>query len=433
MSDIIKLSQQGNIGALNKLYHDNKFKAFKLAYLLTFSVEDANKAVEYAFTSVWDDLLSCKIKTEEEFETTIINKAVFYSRSKILNDNPKAFKVPENNNFTNVKYIKNKDCEEISKADLVLASLPEIHRFIFVLNSYANFSANKIAQILKTNKETIEIALNTKDKNIEKIINVNFCDEINYNYDLFSDDITKMDTQNDFLKENDIIVEEKIKKSALPFIKYKNKKAAKKGIIIGIVAAVVLVLGLLIIKGVTGKNNTSGEPITDVTGLNPTHYAEIDIKDYGTVTVALDENIAPITVKNFVKLANDGFYDGLTFHRIIDGFMMQGGDPEGNGTGGSDEDIIGEFAANGYENPISHTRGAISMARSNDYNSGSSQFFIMHKAASQLDGNYAAFGYVTEGMNVVDKICEQAEPTDNNGTISADKQPIINYIKITER
>ncbi|MBR6783809.1 MAG: peptidylprolyl isomerase [Clostridia bacterium] len=165
---------------------------------------------------------------------------------------------------------------------------------------------------------------------------------------------------------------------------------------------------------------------------NKSYKAEIIIKDYGTIKVALDAKQAPITVENFVTLAQSGFYDGLTFHRIIEGFMMQGGDPKGNGTGDSGKDIIGEFAANGYTyNTISHKRGVISMARANPYNSGSCQFFIMHQDYTGLDGQYAAFGWVTEGMDVVDKVCTDAQPIDNNGTIPAAKQPVIETIKIT--
>ena len=135
---------------------------------------------------------------------------------------------------------------------------------------------------------------------------------------------------------------------------------------------------------------------------------------------------------NFVKLAQDGFYDGLTFWRIIDGFMMQGGDPKGNGTGGADETIKGEFSSNGVKNDISHTRGTISMARSSDPDSASSQFFIVQADSTFLDGDYAAFGHVTEGMDVVDKICKDAVPTDDNGTIESEKQPVIESITIKD-
>ena len=162
------------------------------------------------------------------------------------------------------------------------------------------------------------------------------------------------------------------------------------------------------------------------------YTAVIDIADYGAITLELDGDSAPLTVANFVKLAKDGFYDGLTFHRIMDGFMMQGGDPNGNGTGGSENTIKGEFSANGVENSLSHTRGAISMARSQAYDSASSQFFICHADSTFLDGQYACFGYVTDGMDVVDAVCEAAQPTDDNGTIPADQQPVITAIRITD-
>lgn len=166
--------------------------------------------------------------------------------------------------------------------------------------------------------------------------------------------------------------------------------------------------------------------------LNGMVNVEIDVKDYGVIKLELDANTAPITVTNFVNLAKDGFYDGLTFHRIINGFMIQGGDPDHNGTGGSKKTIKGEFSSNGVENNISHTRGVISMARSNDNNSASSQFFIVHQDSTFLDGNYAAFGHVTEGMDIVDKIEEQIAPLaiDENGTIEYNNQPIINTIKV---
>lgn len=164
--------------------------------------------------------------------------------------------------------------------------------------------------------------------------------------------------------------------------------------------------------------------------------AKIEVENYGTITVELYPDIAPITVKNFVNLAKKGFYNGLTFHRIMDGFMIQGGDPLGNGTGGNTDSqgnrltIKGEFTANGVNNTLSHKRGVISMARAQDYNSASSQFFIMHKDAAYLDGAYAAFGQVTSGMEVVDKICADAKPIDGNGTIPAENQPKIISITI---
>ncbi len=172
-----------------------------------------------------------------------------------------------------------------------------------------------------------------------------------------------------------------------------------------------------------GKNSDTKAPASDC-------VATIEIKDYGTITVALDASAAPETVANFVSLAKSGFYDGLTFHRIMEGFMMQGGAPKEGSK--SPETIKGEFSANGVNNKLSHTRGAISMARANPYDSASSQFFIVHKDSTFLDGKYAAFGYVTSGIEVVDAVCEAAKPTDDNGSIPKDQQPVIVSVKISE-
>lgn len=207
----------------------------------------------------------------------------------------------------------------------------------------------------------------------------------------------------------------------------------------GILLAVMMLLGLTACgSGGTEESNNSGaqdaqensgETAADISGL---HHVEITVQDYGTITVELDADTAPITVANFLKLAEEGFYDGLTFHRIISGFMIQGGDPQGDGFGGSDENIIGEFAANGIENNLNHTRGAISMARANPYNSASSQFFIVHEDSPHLDGQYACFGYVTDGIEVVDAICETVIPIDSNGTVPAEDQPVIESIKVID-
>lgn len=180
--------------------------------------------------------------------------------------------------------------------------------------------------------------------------------------------------------------------------------------------------------------SASGSCVTSASGTyaSGTHHATIEVEGYGTIKLELDADVAPVTVANFAKLAGDGFYNGLTFHRIISGFMVQGGDPNGNGTGGSSEKIVGEFSENGHPNSISHVRGTISMARSQAYNSASSQFFIMQADTPSLDGQYAAFGHVTEGMDVVDAMCEAAHPTDNNGTIAAADQPRISSISMDD-
>ena len=208
-----------------------------------------------------------------------------------------------------------------------------------------------------------------------------------------------------------------------------------------------LLSAMLIVAGLTscGTDSTSGAEASSNTAgskensteetknmLTGKHHVEITVKDKGVIAVELDADTAPITVTNFVELANSGFYDGLTFHRIIEGFMIQGGDPKGNGTGGSDKNIKGEFAANGIKNDISHERGVISMARSSAYNSASSQFFIMHKTSTHLDGQYAAFGHVTSGMDIVDDLAENTPVSDSDGTVLKANQPVIESIKVID-
>lgn len=204
---------------------------------------------------------------------------------------------------------------------------------------------------------------------------------------------------------------------------------------IGIAAAIIL--ALFVVTGCQKQEETpkkSEQKKTEASEelLSGTHHAEIQVKDYGTITVELDADTAPITVTNFVNLAKDGFYDNLTFHRIMDGFMIQGGDPNGDGTGGADQTIKGEFSSNGVENEISHIRGTISMARAQDPDSASSQFFIVQEDSDYLDGNYAAFGHVTSGMEIVDQICKDVPVEDDNGTVKAENQPVIEKITITD-
>ena len=158
----------------------------------------------------------------------------------------------------------------------------------------------------------------------------------------------------------------------------------------------------------------------------------MDVKEYGKIYIELYPNIAPNTVSNFVYLVKTGFYANNTFHRLIDGFVLQGGDPTGTGTGGPGHSIKGEFIANGFKNTLLHEEKIVSMARSQEYDSAGSQFFIMIGKADWLDNQYAAFGKVTSGIEVVDDICDKAKVEDGNGTISKSNQPIIEYIKMVE-
>ena len=201
----------------------------------------------------------------------------------------------------------------------------------------------------------------------------------------------------------------------------------KKSIIkmIAVFAAVLLFAGC----GKQAADESKGDGATLETAV-ATHYAVIEIENYGTIKAELYGKSAPVTVANFVALAQKGFYNGLNFHRIIENFMMQGGAP--SASSGKADSIYGEFSSNGFENNLLHLRGVLSMARTSEPDSASSQFFIMHKDSPHLDGDYAAFGMVIEGIEVVDAICAAAEPIDGNGSIAADARPVITSITVTE-
>ena len=201
------------------------------------------------------------------------------------------------------------------------------------------------------------------------------------------------------------------------------------------ITMIVVVLAFFIGVTVWGKFKADNRELPAISGK---HHAQIIVRDYGTITVELDADMAPTTVDNFLKLADEGFYDGLTFHRIYPYFMIQGGSPNGDGVGGSGTNIFGEFKSNGWDkNTISHVRGTISMARTKAPDSASSQFFIVHEDSTYLDGDYAAFGTVTEGMDVVDALCDWvasgAVLCDSNGVIqNVEEMPIIETVKVID-
>ena len=199
----------------------------------------------------------------------------------------------------------------------------------------------------------------------------------------------------------------------------KQKKSPTPWIILAVAVLLVAGLTVLLVTKPWAKKADEGKD----------YYADIEVDGYGTITVFLDGHAAPITVENFVRLARSGYYEGTTFHRIIKGFMAQGGAGDGSAA-----KIKGEFKSNGVNNTLKHERGAISMARANDKNSANSQFFICQttEGCKHLDGDYAVFGHVTEGMEIVDAICNNANPTDNNGTIPASEQPVIVSVTIRE-
>ena len=199
----------------------------------------------------------------------------------------------------------------------------------------------------------------------------------------------------------------------------------KKSIIL-ICVSLLVIVGLFFASSMTNKGEKDKDKYKD-------KVVKIKVKDYGSIMVELDYDSAPLTVENFVDLVEDGFYDGLTFHRIIEGFMAQGGGYEIDGSRKPAKTIKGEFKSNGVTNNISHKRGVISMARATDPNSASSEFFIVHQDYPSLDGKYAAFGKVIDGMDVVDKIVSDSNPIDDNGSIAIEDRPVIESITLLDK
>ena len=444
MTSLIKKAKKGNKDAFIELYEANKQEVLYLCEILLCGADAADNAFIYVFKSAWEHILDGKIDSEQELQKFLISKAVNHCKHKISKNDSRAFKIPQGKNFTVSSYSLNNIHHGEEPCYSLLAELPAIHRFIYVLDAYLGWSEGEIAELLHTNADTIRCAFFVRQSNfdrfsyaLEQEINkpVNISEESFKSFLLDGRDECKASGVIDFA------IESSIDTVIAPMLKVRSERRKRGRLIAVIVAISTLVVAGGVVGGIllSQRDEEEFEPIEWITSVEePTHYAVIDIADHGKLTVALDGNTAPKTVENFVELAKSGFYDGLTFHRIVEDFMMQGGDPAGDGTGGNTDEngneinLVGEFYLNGYDNFLSHKRGAISMARTDDYNSASSQFFIVHQEyyIEELDGRYAAFGYVIDGMDIVDTICENAEPTDYNGTIEKDAQPVINSIKI---
>ncbi len=454
MSTILEKACKGNSDAIKSLYEANKKEIMLLCDSLLCDDAAVGKAVTFVFKSAWETLTAGQLKSEEELRRFLRRKAVNYCRVWVNKQDSKAFRSPANKNFANVEYHAEKMCIEGENVDVVLKNLPVFHRFVYVLHAFAWFDEAQMAKLMNVSEDLIGMALEAENVNISRIMSAVGRGENSYGVSGLKEDLLAKRESVEIPEAVAKRVDADIETVCRPFAEKARKKTIRVAVIAVAACLIVAVAGVAIGLGVSNAHKKSDADTTNYTDgssgggtadndttadidnssddIVASYYADIAIKDYGTITLALNAEAAPKTVENFVSLAKSGFYDGLTFHRIMEGFMMQGGDPKGDGTGGSDTNITGEFKENGVENNLSHTRGAISMARSNDYNSASSQFFIVQKDSTFLDGQYAAFGYVTEGMDVVDAVCEAAKPTDDNGTIPADEQPVITSIIIRE-
>lgn len=420
----------------------------KYVYFFCTTVISDNKKAENAFKKSFKAIFSAisKNPNTDNLDETVKSETVKVCKSAISDENNHENGATKMQPFGDKDKISSASAITAEQKNLFVNALKSINanqRIVVLLNLLCDYNTKKIADILKISEDKVQNSLEYGRENIKK--------QLRTSDSKFTkrDIIFLMTASANIVKET--AAQAKIPDSVDSFLDEivlslaKPQKSDKKKAWIVISAVAVFLVAVIVVFVITSnKSNGSAGATNDSASASNvsatigesqakgTHHAEIDIKDYGVIKVELNGDVAPITVANFINLANSHFYDGLTFHRIIDGFMMQGGDPLGNGTGGSENTIKGEFSQNGVENNLSHTRGAISMARSTDTDSASSQFFIVQSDSTYLDGQYACFGYVTDGMDIVDEICKNAVTTDSNGSVSAENQPVINSITITD-
>ena len=429
MSILMENAAKGQKKSMLTLYEENKKKVYGFCNILLENKEKAAAATTEVFHGAWEAIEERGISTEKKFTEYLMASAAKQCRN-ILDIKDASGLKKSTKQFLNKVYAGD-IATGLAELHTALKKLDPVQRYVYLLVNAGNMDYRELGYILKV-----------KDADAKEI----YIGVVTVLADVLAESGSKLDvTEAKSLLEQakkadeipasvDEACKSKIKESAKSF------KLDQKWILpISIIA--VMVIGVLIIGGLEMKTAMADRNLRrtasdyGITLLNPdkAYYVDINVEDYGKVTILLDQEEAPLTAANFVSLAQSGFYDGLTFHRIMEGFMMQGGDPEGDGTGGSEKTIPGEFASNGFENGLSHKRGTISMARTEEPNSASSQFFIMQEDKKSLDGKYAAFGQVVEGMDIVDAICEAAKPTDDNGTIAADDQPVISYVTVRIR
>ena len=422
MATTIENAVKGSRKAMTALYKSNKQKVALICSSLLQNEKDISNGVTGVFKGIWKDLPGLNMSSEADFTRFVNKKALNYCKRQITKSDPKALRAPAGKSSAIVSSENSKASAET--LDLILNGFHPLYRYIFIANKVAGLSNEDIASLTNTTVSFVQEAKDAELTNINSILD-------GTGHTLTEAQVKSLlqsrESQMKVPSTADNQAAAEIGTVAAPA----EKKAKKRIAIISIIAVIcVAIIGTIAGISISNAKKAAAEKeFRDQLAAND-YYADITIAGYGTITVSLDSSAAPETVANFVSLAESGFYDGLTFHRIIDGVRMQGGDPAVSGKGVSAQTIVGEFSANGFDNNLSHTRGAISMARADDFNSASSQFFIVHEDSTFLDDLYAAFGYVIDGMDIVDEICTSAEPIDDNGMIAADEQPVITSITI---
>ncbi len=429
-----------------------------LCNILLQNDKEADHAAAHVFKTIFEEVAAGRIQSDKEFAQLSIRKAVMHCKALDSQKSSRSFRVPTGSSFA-ANFSPEKMDFTGDWQSIVLKNLPTFHRYIYALNTICEYSAEQISRIFVTTAKVIENALDSEQYNVDKIVSIarRVRKELpEYTTQNFHTDLVQAANSTDVPGSVDATVKVNIQSICEPIQHERRKKGNILLSITGILALILVVIAAVVSlnsydSDVDLDNPNSDSAITsvptettsyveEVEDIIASYYADITVQDYGTITVALNAEAAPETVANFVSLAQSGFYDGLSFHRIVEGFLMQGGDPDRDCTGGNTDEngnkltITGEFAENGFDNPLSHTAGAISMARSTEYNSASSQFFIVHtdNNTASLDGKYACFGYVTEGMDIVDAICTASWTADGSGIVAVEEQPIITSIVIRE-
>ena len=458
---LLKLASKGDKKALQQLYHQYAKTSYYLCCYFLKSEQAAAEATVTVFSQVFAATVGQPVLNEQLFKALVLGKTVEVTKANIQKNAPTAFRDAEKSavdgSYQAVKNAADPTAEEKQNLIKALRSLQNRQCYTLTMLTCFGLQKHQLAQYMKLDSDKIDASLARAKESFRKTLQL----PENSRREL-EDQLRAVKAA---MQEQaaDATVPPQVEKSVLAesqkIAKFVTAKFLKH---LAVAAAGVIVAAGLVFGGIalfknsnnsadydassaenqsaqgssenqsTQSVNATNQSSTTEPEFKATKHAQIEIKNYGTISLELYGEEAPITVNNFVKLANEGFYNGLTFHRIISGFMIQGGDPNGDGTGGSTENIKGEFSQNGVQNRILHTRGTISMARSSENDSASSQFFIMQQDATHLDGAYAAFGRVTSGLEIVDRICENTPVTDSNGTVTAENQPVITSVKIKD-
>ena len=468
---LLKLASKGDKKALQQLYHQYAKTSYYLCCYFLKSEQAAAEATVTVFSQVFAATVGQPVLNEQLFKALVLGKTVEVTKANIQKNAPTAFRDAEKSavdgSYQAVKNAADPTAEEKQNLIKALRSLQNRQCYTLTMLTCFGLQKHQLAQYMKLDSDKIDASLARAKESFRKTLQLpeNSRRELEDQLRAVKAAMQEQAAAATVPPQ----VEKSVLAEAQKIAKFVTAKFFKHLAVAaaGVIVAAGLVFGSIALfknsnnsadydassaENQSAQGSSENQSTQSVHATNQstqsvhatnqssttepefkaTKHAQIAIKNYGTISLELYGEEAPITVNNFVKLANEGFYNGLTFHRIISGFMIQGGDPNGDGTGGSTENIKGEFSQNGVQNRILHTRGTISMARSSENDSASSQFFIMHQDATHLDCAYAAFGRVTSGLEIVDKICENTPVTDSNGTVTAENQPVITSIKITD-